>query len=162
MYAIRIRIYMRFAYTSRVDPMDAAKDETSGDGGPALFRLVRFWSRRWTGHAAQELTGEPRHVPHILAVEAVHTTAEANVGTVAHQLGLDHSGASRMVRDAVAAGYLVRAASAHARRSASLGLRRADRRLGPGRPPAPGRLPRPPGPRAGRLTIRAAKTDGGR
>lgn len=101
--------------------MDAAEREAA-DGGPALFRLVRFWSRRWTGQAAEELTGEPRHVQHILVVEAVHTTGEANVATVAHQLGLDHSGASRMVRDAVAAGYLVRAASAHDRRSASLRL----------------------------------------
>jgi DNA-binding MarR family transcriptional regulator len=104
--------------------MDAAEREgpPAADGGPALFRLVRFWSRRWTGRAAEALTGEPRHVQHILAVEAVHTTAEANVGTVAHQLGLDHSGASRMVRDAVAAGYLLRDASAHDRRSASLRL----------------------------------------
>jgi DNA-binding MarR family transcriptional regulator len=105
--------------------MDARDGPPAADGGPALFRLVRFWSRRWTGRAAEELTGEPRHVQHILAVEAVEavrTTAEANVGTVAHQLGLDHSGASRMVRDAVAAGYLVRAASAHDRRSASLRL----------------------------------------
>jgi DNA-binding MarR family transcriptional regulator len=105
----------------------------AADGGPALFRLVRFWSRRWTGRAAEELTGEPRHVQHILVVEAVHTTArhepEANVATVAHQLGLDHSGASRMVRDAVAAGYLIRAASAHDRRSAALRLTREGREL---------------------------------
>jgi DNA-binding MarR family transcriptional regulator len=113
--------------------MEAAEHATA-DGGPALFRLVRFWSRRWTGRAAEELTGEPRHVQHILVVEAVHTTArqtpeEANVATVAHQLGLDHSGASRMVRDAVAAGYLVRAASAHDRRSAALRLTREGRAL---------------------------------
>jgi DNA-binding MarR family transcriptional regulator len=105
--------------------MDAAEGETP-DGGPALFRLVRYWSRRWTGRAAQELTGQPRHVQHILVIEAVHTGEsageEANVATVAHQLGLDHSGASRMVRDAVAAGYLVRAASARDRRSAALRL----------------------------------------
>jgi DNA-binding MarR family transcriptional regulator len=88
-------------------------------GGPALFRLVRFWSRRWAGMAS----GEPGHVQHVLVVEAVHTSAgEAGVGTVAHQLGLDHSGASRMVRDAVAAGYLVRDTSANDRRRASVRL----------------------------------------
>ncbi|TMR96388.1 MarR family winged helix-turn-helix transcriptional regulator [Nonomuraea basaltis] len=96
------------------------------DGGPALFRLVRFWSRRWAGQASEELTGEPRHVQHILVVEAVHTQTGAEdpptVGTVAHQLGLDHSGASRMVKDAVEAGYLARATSDRDRRRASLEL----------------------------------------
>ncbi|GAA3713121.1 MarR family winged helix-turn-helix transcriptional regulator [Nonomuraea antimicrobica] len=98
-------------------------DEEEG-GGPALFRLVRFWSRRWAGRASQELTGQGRHVQHILVVEAVHTSArdEPTVGTVAHQLGLDHSGASRMVKDAVDAGYLARATSEHDRRRASLRL----------------------------------------
>ncbi|MET8156641.1 MarR family winged helix-turn-helix transcriptional regulator [Sphaerisporangium sp. NPDC005289] len=101
------------------------------DGGPALFRLVRFWSRRWAGRASEELTGESRHVQHILVVEAVVTNASravagedavVTVGTVAHQLGLDHSGASRMVRDAVEAGYLARATSERDRRRACLRL----------------------------------------
>ncbi|ONI74998.1 transcriptional regulator [Actinosynnema sp. ALI-1.44] len=91
---------------------------SDADGGPALFRLVRFWSRRWSARASAELTGELRHVQHIQAVEAVHTAGqaasrggEATVNAIAHQLGLDHSGASRMVRDAAQAGYLVRAES---------------------------------------------------
>jgi DNA-binding MarR family transcriptional regulator len=96
------------------------------DGGPALFRMVRFWSRRWTMRASEELTGQMRHVQHILVVEAVDTTnngpAGATIGTVAHQLGLDHSGASRMVRDAVTAGYLVRVASERDRRRVGLRL----------------------------------------
>ena len=61
-------------------------------------------------------------------VEAVHTAGdgpgEATVGTVAHQLGLDHSGAGRMVRDTVAAGYLIRAASS----TSSIRWDRQDRR----------------------------------
>ncbi|MFF4619229.1 MarR family winged helix-turn-helix transcriptional regulator [Nonomuraea jabiensis] len=100
------------------------------DGGPALFHLVRFWSRRWAGRASEELTGQLRHVQHIQVVEAVHTNARAGgqapepptVGTVAHQLGLDHSGASRMVRDAVEAGYLARDTSERDRRRACLRL----------------------------------------
>jgi DNA-binding MarR family transcriptional regulator len=99
---------------------------TACDGGPALFRLVRFWSRRWINRASEEQTGETRHVQHILAVEAVHTgndaTEEATVGTVAHQLGLDHSGASRIVKDATKAGYLTRSSSEQDRRRASLQL----------------------------------------
>ncbi|MFC4010366.1 MarR family winged helix-turn-helix transcriptional regulator [Nonomuraea purpurea] len=112
--------------------------ERRDDGGPALFRLVRFWSRRWAGRASEELTGEPRHMQHILVVEAVATNAypagagahEAiTVGTVAHQLGLDHSGASRMVRDTVEAGYLARATSEHDRRRASLRLTESGQEL---------------------------------
>ncbi|WP_200824584.1 MarR family winged helix-turn-helix transcriptional regulator [Nonomuraea solani] len=94
------------------------------EAGPALFRLVRFWSRRWAGRAA-ESAGEQRHVQHILVVEAVRTSDGATgptVGTVAHQLGLDHSGASRMVRDAVEAGYLARDTSDSDRRRACLRL----------------------------------------
>ena len=96
------------------------------DAGPALFRLVRYWSRRWITRTSTELTGEMRHVQHILAVEAVHTGAargeEVTVATIAHHLGLDHSGASRMVRDATAAGYLSKDTSAEDRRRASLQL----------------------------------------
>ena len=99
---------------------------SAAEGGPALFRMVRFWSRRWTMRASEELTGQMRHVQHILVIEAVETTnngpAEATIGTVAHQLGLDHSGASRMVRDAVAAGYLIRVASERDRRRVCLQL----------------------------------------
>nr|WP_042197264.1 MarR family winged helix-turn-helix transcriptional regulator [Kibdelosporangium sp. MJ126-NF4]CEL22848.1 Transcriptional regulator, MarR family [Kibdelosporangium sp. MJ126-NF4]CTQ89988.1 Transcriptional regulator, MarR family [Kibdelosporangium sp. MJ126-NF4] len=90
---------------------------TDAEGGPALFRLVRFWARRWSMRTSAELTGEMRHVQHIQAVEAVQTAArasrggEATVNAIAHQLGLDHSGASRMVRDAAQAGYLVRTES---------------------------------------------------
>jgi DNA-binding MarR family transcriptional regulator len=101
------------------------------NGGPALFRLVRFWSRRWINRASQYVAGELRHVHHILVVEAVGTAeaGDATVASVAHQLGLDHSGASRMVRDATAAGYLTRATSSHDRRRAALELTERGRDL---------------------------------
>ena len=113
-------------------PSGVTEDVLAG-GGPALFRMVRFWSRRWTNQAAEELTGRMRHVQHILAIEAVHTCGhnaeDATVGTVAHQLGLDHSGASRMVRDAVTAGFLTRTVSEHDRRRVSLRLTEAGQEL---------------------------------
>ncbi|WP_054816411.1 MarR family winged helix-turn-helix transcriptional regulator [Nocardia arizonensis] len=98
--------------------------DSAVDGGPALFRLVRFWSRRWSNQAltraAREPDAELRRVQHIQVVEAVAAAlragAEATVTDVAEQLGLDHSGASRMVGEAVAAGYLTRGDSAHDRR----------------------------------------------
>ncbi|WP_225732418.1 MULTISPECIES: MarR family winged helix-turn-helix transcriptional regulator [unclassified Nocardia] len=111
--------------------MSPRPTETHPDGGPALFRLVRFWSRRWVNRTAADLTGEMREALHVQVVEAI---AAAGAGTttitgVAHQLGLDHSGASRMVRDAVAAGYVARAPSESDRRSAVLRLTARGRRL---------------------------------
>jgi hypothetical protein len=44
--------------------------------GPALFRLVRFWSRRWTGRVAEELTGEQRRIQDVLVLEAVDGAAQ--------------------------------------------------------------------------------------
>ncbi|MEJ3651994.1 MarR family winged helix-turn-helix transcriptional regulator [Actinomycetes bacterium KLBMP 9759] len=103
---------------------------TDGDAGPALFRLVRFWSRRWMNQASTGLTGDMRNVQHIQTIEAVAAAGpDATVADVAHQLGLDHSGASRMVRDATLAGHLARATAEHDRRRASLQLTDAGQKL---------------------------------
>jgi DNA-binding MarR family transcriptional regulator len=113
---------VRTAYTVRV---------TDAEAGPALFRLVRFWSRRWVTRTSEELTGEMRHVQHILVVEAVDSVKGqvVTVATVASHLGLDHSGASRMVSEATKAGYLTRATSDQDRRQASLHLTDAGQEL---------------------------------
>ncbi|ONM47124.1 MarR family winged helix-turn-helix transcriptional regulator [Nocardia donostiensis] len=106
---------------------------TATDGGPALFRLVRFWSRRWINRTSPGLPTELRHAQHIQVVEAVAAATgaadEATITSVAHQLGLDHSGASRMVRDATAAGFLSRAESEQDRRRTSLQLTEGGERL---------------------------------
>jgi len=125
--SMRIAPIRRYAVgMTEASPAQPDITASAADGGPALFRLVRFWSRRWTMRASEELTGQMRHIQHILVAEAADTTsrrpAEATIGTVAHQLGLDHSGASRMVRDAVAAGYLTRVASERDRRRVCLQL----------------------------------------
>lgn len=74
-----------------------------------MFRLVRFWSRRWARGVATD-AGGPSAVGHVLAVDAVAACAAtgATVGDVARLLGLDRSGASRMVAAAEAGGYLER------------------------------------------------------
>ncbi|SDN61819.1 MarR family winged helix-turn-helix transcriptional regulator [Allokutzneria albata] len=77
-------------------------------GGPELFRLVRFWSRRWAAEVAGR-TDERVHVQHVQVVEAVSLTGDT--AGIAHQLGVDRSVASRMITEAVAAGYAVREAS---------------------------------------------------
>jgi DNA-binding MarR family transcriptional regulator len=72
--------------------------------GPALFRLVRFWARRWASGAA----GSNRKVGHVLVVEALATAPEATIAGVARQVGVDRSVASRMAGEAESAGYVVR------------------------------------------------------
>ncbi|MFI5718225.1 MarR family winged helix-turn-helix transcriptional regulator [Nocardia sp. NPDC051750] len=106
------------------------------DGGPALFRLVRFWSRRWSGRIFDPHTTQPAdagRVQHIQVLEAVSAALrsrdQATVTDVATQLGIDHSGASRMVRDATTAGYLIRTTSSHDRRRAVLHLTKSGDRL---------------------------------
>jgi DNA-binding MarR family transcriptional regulator len=105
-------------------------DEAPG-GGPALFRLVRFWSRRWPLRVSEELTGEQRRLQDIQVLEAVDAApgAEVSVADVAHQLGIDRSGASRFVADAVEHGYLRRAAAAGDARRAVLTVTPAGREL---------------------------------
>lgn len=79
-----------------------------GTGGPgqALFQLVRFWSRRWTG-AGQ--TVELEHARDVMVTEAVASLSQgdgATVNAVANELGIDQSGASRFIAQAVQRGYL--------------------------------------------------------
>jgi DNA-binding MarR family transcriptional regulator len=109
-----------------------ASQELAG-AGPALFRLVRFWSRRWATRVAGELTGEHRRVQDIQVLEAVDTAgrggAEVSVADVAHQLGIDRSGASRFIADAVEHGYLRREASPADARRAVLVISEAGRDL---------------------------------
>ncbi|MBV9844885.1 MAG: winged helix-turn-helix transcriptional regulator [Kutzneria sp.] len=90
-------------------------------GGPELFRLVRFWSRRWASQVVEHVA-EHAHVQHVQVVEAVDAVTgseghDVTVAAVAHQLGVDRSVASRMIAEAVAAGYVLRKVStADARR----------------------------------------------
>lgn len=67
-------------------------------GGQILFAFVRFWSRRWTGVG---LGVDAERGRDIMVVEAVHalarTQASVSVNHVAHELGVDQSGASRMI-----------------------------------------------------------------
>jgi MarR family transcriptional regulator, organic hydroperoxide resistance regulator len=94
----------------------------TGQGpGQVLFRFVRHWSRR---PAAGDAGAERGRL--VLVSEAVHALGRRGVpGTVnaiAHEIGIDQSGASRLIKDATAAGYVVMAASAAdgRRREASL------------------------------------------
>ena len=79
--------------------------------GQALFAFVRFWSRRWTGTG---VGADVRRGRDVMVLEAVHAlTARhrpTSVNDVARELGLDQSGASRMVARAERQGLLIRRA----------------------------------------------------
>lgn len=79
--------------------------------GQVLFGFVRHWSRR-------SMTDEPELAERgrlVLVIEAVASLTRrgiaATVNAVAHEIGIDQSGASRLVKSAVAAGCLAMAAS---------------------------------------------------
>ena len=76
--------------------------------GQALFHFVRHWARR----PADTGSDQGRLV---LACEAAHTLNQrgipATVNALAHEIGIDQSGASRLIKNATSAGYLTMAAS---------------------------------------------------
>lgn len=74
--------------------------------GQLLFSFVRHWSRRSaTGDVA---TAEQGRL--LLVLEAVASLIDrgrsATVNAVASEIGIDQSGASRLVKSAVDAGYV--------------------------------------------------------
>ncbi|WP_328473126.1 MarR family winged helix-turn-helix transcriptional regulator [Actinoplanes sp. NBC_00393] len=77
--------------------------------GQTLFAFVRFWSRRWTGNGTGPDAQRGRDV---MVLEAVHALTRRNAPTsineVARELGLDQSGASRMVTHAEKEGLVTR------------------------------------------------------
>jgi DNA-binding MarR family transcriptional regulator len=80
-------------------------------GGPALFRLVRYWSRRWASNVD---TGGDVQVGHVMVLEAIDAAGAggpAQIAAVADELGLDRSNASRMLSAAVAAGLVTKTVS---------------------------------------------------
>jgi DNA-binding MarR family transcriptional regulator len=79
--------------------------------GQVLFAFVRHWSRR-SPTTDQKVAEQGRLV---LVTEAVHFLTQrgiaATVNAVAHEIGIDQSGASRLVKSATEAGYLTMRAS---------------------------------------------------
>lgn len=80
---------------------------SGGGPGQALFAFVRYWSRRLP---RQGTARWPNAAGFVLVAEAVHALARrgsaATVNAVAQEIGIDQSGASRLVKAATEAGYL--------------------------------------------------------
>jgi DNA-binding MarR family transcriptional regulator len=96
--------------------------------GQVLFHFVRHWSRR---PAAADTGDEQGRL--VLVCEAVHALGlrgtPPTVNAIAHEIGIDQSGASRMIKSATAADYLVMAASPADRRRREASLTPAGRSM---------------------------------
>lgn len=80
--------------------------ETTAGPGQVLFEFVRHWSRRWAQAGDAHAAEQGRLV---LVTEAAHSLSQRGATTInalADEIGIDQSGASRLVKSAVAAGYL--------------------------------------------------------
>lgn len=99
------------------------------EGGPALFRLVRFWSRRWAADPRRGVTGNVAHVQILEAIDAAGDGGPAAIAAVARELGLDRSNASRMLADAVSAGLVAKTVAAGDARRAELAVTAEGRSL---------------------------------
>lgn len=72
--------------------------------GQALFEFVRLWARRAT---TDEVDDESSRL--VLVTQAVGSASRrgpATINAIAQEMGLDQSGASRLVKSGVAAGHL--------------------------------------------------------
>ena len=74
------------------------------DPGRLLFEFVRYWSRRNDGPVSTRAQGRL-----VIVTQAAHTVSlrrAATVNAIADEIGIDQSGASRLIKDAIDAGYL--------------------------------------------------------
>lgn len=89
------------------NPVHSSPDATPG-AGQTLFTFVRHWSRRTMTGADEQSDSDRGRL--VMVVEAVNSLAlqgiPATVNAVAGEIGIDQSGASRLITVAVDAGYL--------------------------------------------------------
>jgi DNA-binding MarR family transcriptional regulator len=115
------------------------KEQPSGgraerdEAARALFRLGRLFGRL-AAQPAGTGSGPPADLTRALVAEAVaagppEAGGEVTVGVVAERLAIDPSTASRLVAEAIRAGYLARAASGADGRRVRLALTDAGREL---------------------------------
>lgn len=96
--------------------------------GRILFHFVRYWSRR---PVAPDTGSDQGRL--VLVCEAVHALslrgAPATVNAIADEIGIDQSGASRLIKSATAAGFLVMSASSADGRRRETALTQAGRSM---------------------------------
>ncbi len=131
------KCYNQWMEDERTTPpaQQAAGPLLDEQAGRLLFKLVRLLGRP-REFAPTSASGQPVDLSRILVVQALHTAiaeggpaAEISVGTVAAQLAIDPSTASRFVADALHDGFLRSTASATDARRRCLALTPAGEQL---------------------------------
>ncbi|MCA1645593.1 MAG: MarR family transcriptional regulator, partial [Chloroflexi bacterium] len=121
---------MHIARTPHISRALSAQTVRLDGAGPALFRLVRFWSRRWATQAADAAaTDRALDIVVLEAIDAASSAGPVAISQVADQLGLDHSGASRMVAAAARRGLVTKLSSADDARRVVLAITQPGREL---------------------------------
>lgn len=118
----------RIRYCVRIARNSPSPSPFAEQAGPALFGLVRFWSRRWMQHGS----APDDTVVDIAVLEAVDTGerhGDTSVAAVAAQLGVDRSGASRMITRTAERGLLDKVADDEDQRRVRLHPTTAGREL---------------------------------
>ncbi len=86
--------------------MSRAEVGESVGPGQVLFAFVRHWSRRGNDPEDEVPAQRGRQVAVVEVARSLAYVEPPSVNEIAAELGLDQSGASRMIKEAVAAGYL--------------------------------------------------------
>src|SRR5215212_11057203 len=107
-----------------------AEGEQMGLSGQALFSFVRFWSRRWTGVGSGV---DAQRGADVMVLEAVHALSGAqrptSVNDVARELGVDQSGASRMIARTEQVGLVTRRSAGRVGAASSVAITAAGEEL---------------------------------
>lgn len=74
--------------------------------GHTLFEFVRHWSRRTNAPLSKTIGQNGRYALVVEAVDSVARRGLATINAVGDEIGIDQSGASRLVKEAALAGYL--------------------------------------------------------
>jgi DNA-binding MarR family transcriptional regulator len=114
-----------------VTPIPAARPTADGldRAGQALFGVVRYWSRRWVTQAGDAGRDRAHDILVLEAVDAASRRGPVTIGDVATEVGLDRSGASRMVSTVIERGHATKVASTADGRRVELAITPQGRRL---------------------------------
>lgn len=109
--------------------VDEPRRHASDRPGQTLFEFIRHWSRKSNGPSNDAIAQNGRYVLVVEAVDSAAKRGSSTINGIAAEIGIDQSGASRLVKEAVLAGYLEMQASPDDARARRVVLSTAGQRL---------------------------------
>lgn len=86
---------------------DVKRRPNVGGPGQVLFEFIRYWSKRTTKPSDCNVVQKGRYVLIAEAVAVLSKQGPVTINTLADEIGIDQSGASRLVKQAVHENYLI-------------------------------------------------------